>query len=487
MLDPSYDHGTIAHALKWSGVSKACRQILQFLVSLIMIRLLTPTDFGLVGIVAVFFNFAFLLSELGFGSAIIQRKQLTDSHLNSAFWLNVLVGLFFMFLFLAISPAIAALYNAPVLKPLVSLISINFLVCSLGVVNCALLRRSMRFREIALMDIVSSVSSGTVSIYLALRGWGVWSLAAQNITFQCLQTLLSWRFYQWRPKLLFNRESLRDLIGFGLNLTGFNFFNYWVRNADNFLIGKIVGPHALGIYSKAYTTMTTPVLQVTDLIANVMFPALSSIQHDKERVKDMYLRIIRSIAFVTFPLMIGLLVTADQFVRLVFGPHWLEVIPVLRILCVIGIIQGVSSSTGLIFTALGRTDLMFKWGVFSGSVYIASFIVGIRWGITGVALSYVFSGYMLLWYPAWTIPGRLINLGFMEMLRNVAGPFLCSCIMAVCILTLPHVLHGFCSSPIVLLLQTAWGLMIYTLLGRYLHLRAYREILDFLRGGHRAG
>ncbi|OPY00281.1 MAG: Teichuronic acid biosynthesis protein TuaB [Syntrophorhabdus sp. PtaB.Bin006] len=468
------------NALKWSLISHLVEQLLQLIILVFLARLLDPKDFGLVGIITIFTNFAFLLSDLGFGAALIQRKDIGEHHLDAVFSLNIMIGLLLTVLFVCISPLIAAFYDEPSLKFITSITALGFVIASLSNANIALLRREMNFKRIAIIQIASLAGSGIASILLAFWGCGVWCLVFQSLIFQSIRTGVTWISSHPKPHFKINGDARKDLFGYGLNLTGFNVFNYWVRNADNFLVGKIIGPHALGIYSKAYTSMTLPILQITDVVSRVMFPALSSIQTDVSKVKMMYLKVIRCIALVTCPIALGLLAIARPFVLVVLGDKWVEVIPVLQILCIIGVIQGVSSSMGLLFTSLGRTDLMLRWGIFSGITYIVAFLIGIKWGILGVSIAYVVNGYLVLWYPAWTIPGKLVNLSFLDMLKNTLGAIVCSIIMALGVWLLATALPPFLPLAFSLAMQIIFGGVLYITLIHVLQLKGYQEMRAFL-------
>lgn len=468
------------NALKWSLISHLVEQLLQLIILVFLARLLDPKDFGLIGIITIFTNFAFLLSDLGFGAALIQRKDIGEHHLDAVFSLNIMIGLLLSVLFVCISPLIAAFYDEPSLRLITSITALSFVIASLSNANIALLRREMNFKRIAIIQIASLAGSGIASILLAFWGCGVWCLVFQSLIFQSIRTGVTWISSHPKPHFKINGDARKDLFGYGLNLTGFNVFNYWVRNADNFLVGKIIGPHALGIYSKAYTSMTLPILQITDVVSRVMFPALSSIQTDVSKVKMMYLKVIRCIALVTCPIALGLLAIARPFVLVVLGDKWVEVIPVLQILCIIGVIQGVSSSMGLLFTSLGRTDLMLRWGIFSGITYIVAFLIGIKWGILGVSIAYVVNGYLVLWYPAWTIPGKLVNLSFLDMLKNTLGAIVCSIIMALGVWLLARALPPFLPLAFSLATQIIFGGVLYITLIHVLQLKGYQEMRAFL-------
>jgi PST family polysaccharide transporter len=374
----------------------------------------------MIGMIFVFTNFAELFSELGLGAALVQRKTIEERHLSSIFWLNIGAGLFLTILTIILSPYLSIFYKVPELEPLAMLISFNFLISSFGIVQRSLLTRRMDFYSVLIISITVNTLSGVLGISLACFGFGVWSLAWQFLSSSVITTVLLWLLSPWKPKLIFNKNAIRELLPFSKNLLGFSVFNYWIRNVDNLLIGKYLDANALGIYSRAYNIMLLPFNQITRTIGQVMFSSLSKIQDDKEAVKKIYLRSIRAIALISFPLMMGLFVTADHFILTILGPQWGDVVPVLMILCYVGMVQSITITTGWLFTSQGRTDLQFRWACLSGFLVILSFIPGIiMQDIVILAACYAFMESVVLLYPTMEIPGRLVDLHFSELLHNI--------------------------------------------------------------------
>jgi PST family polysaccharide transporter len=265
---------------------------------------------------------------------------------------------------------------------------------------------------------------------MAANGFGVWSLAVQSLLNRVLRVVLAFSFSRWTPRFHYSRASIADLFGFSANLFGFNFINYWARNSDNLLVGKFIGSVGLGIYTRAYSLMLLPISQVISVINGVMFPTLASIQDDKPRVKRIYLRAMRMITLVTFPMMAGLFVVAQPFVLTLLGPRWAEDIPILQILCVVGLSQALCNPTGWIYQSQGRTDWMFRWGLAGSGTLVVSIVVGTMLGsVRSVAWAYMI-GNLLIFYPCIMIPGKLIDMKVSDVLREVGGAFVCSVIMA---------------------------------------------------------
>ena len=409
-------------------MSQVVTQSFTFGISIVLARLLGPKAYGLVAMVTVFTGFASLFSGLGLGAAIVQRKDLEPRHLNTAFWINVVFGATMTTLMAALAPLVAWFYEEPRLTLLTAVIALRFFLDGLNVVQGALLNREMRFRITAAISMGSSVISGLLGLGMALGGMGVWSLVAQALAGALAQLLLMWRLADWRPRWSFEWRACKELFGFSASVLAFDAVNYCSRTLDQLLIGRSVGAGALGVYSRAYSLMLLPLNQVSRVVASVMFPALSIIQDDKTRVKRAYLKTIGSISFITFPMMVGLFVVANHFVLALLGTKWAETIPILKLFCWVGLIQSIAATLGLIYTSQGRTRLYFAMGTGGAVANVIAFLIGIHWGILGVAWAYSIRNLITL-FPFFTIPGRLIGLSFFEVMKSLSSTFCCALVM----------------------------------------------------------
>lgn len=479
------DSGHIAQrtisGLGWTLGTQVFTQSSQFLITVVLARLLSPTEFGLLAMVTVFTGFANLFGDFGFGPALIQREEITEDHLCSVFWVNLGLGVFLAGLTAGISPFVARFYHEPRLVVVMEVISLNFPINSLGLVQRAKLAREMNFRALGLIDTLMVVISGVTGIALALGGSGVWSLVCQGLLYSAIGVFGSWWASGWRPRFKFSRASISELFGFSANLTGFTAINYWYRNGDNLLVGRFFGTSALGIYSRAYNLMMLPLTQVTYVISKVMFPALARLQNDLQRVRSIYLRSISIISLITFPLMLGLLVIADHFTLAVYGSAWRGVVPILRIFCALGLVQSIYSTVGWIYQSQGRTGWMFLWGVFSAALSIAGMIAGVWLGSpTMVAICLTVVGILLV-PPGFAIPGKLIGLTFRDVAVCVSGVFACAGAMACSVFVLGALLPTSLSHWICMGIEIAWGIVTYMTLIHVFQLTAYRDLLGILR------
>jgi O-antigen/teichoic acid export membrane protein len=465
--------------LSWSAFSQVMQQGMGLIISLILARLLGPSAYGLIGMVAIFTGFGSMFVELGLASGLVQRKVLEAEHASSVFWVNVLMGSMLTLSMASAAPLIARIYSEPALIPIARVSSLAFVLGALGTVQNALLCKEMRFGALAKIDVISTALSGLLGISMALKGFGVWSLVAQSLSSSFVRTLGLWGASQWRPKLLFTLKALREFAGFSGNLLGFNAFNYWVRNADNLLIGRFIGSQGLGLYSRAYQLMVLPVYQISGVAGAVMFPVLASVQHDLARVRSIYLRSIGSVHLIAAPIYVGLFVIADTFVGAVLGERWRGLVPILRILCTCGFFQPVGNSTGWLYTSLGRTDKMFKWGVLTGVMYVVAFFIGLKWGLLGVTWSYCIVNWAF-WYPCWSIPGKLAGLSFTQMLAPLMPTSLCAIAMGIGTWLVGLYLKSVEPTWIVLVMQVLSGTAIYGLLVLGLRVKSGKEVLALI-------
>ena len=264
------------------------------------------------------------------------------------------------------------------------------------------------------MELTAAATALVVGVVSAVLGAGVWSLVTGALANAVVSSVLFIVLSPWRPTLRFSRRRLGPVMGFGLNLSGFNLVNYFSRNADNILIGKYLGAVPLAYYNWAYTLMLYPLQTISWTLGRVLFPAFSKMQDDPERFGRAYLRACVTIAFVTFPLMAGVTMLAPEFIDVLLGPKWQPVAPVLRILAPVGMVQSIVSPVGYIYMAMGKTETMFRWGLLFTGITVLGFVIGLHWGITGVAVSYVIA-MLLLIIPVLWIPFRFIHLRIVDL------------------------------------------------------------------------
>src|SRR4051794_39555804 len=376
----------------WSGIFQFARQALSLLSVSVLARLVPPSAYGLIAMAVIFANFFDSFRDLGTGNAIVRELNLNDRFVTTIFWANGILGAALFGCVYALSVPAAAFFHQPALTAVIQVMAVNFFVNALGTVPMAILTRQMAFRQLGIVQFAGALTGTVTAITLALLGYGVWSLVCGTLANNAVATLLSWVYAPLRIGWVMDFGVIRSISRYSLNLTGYGVVNYFTRNADNLIVGRVLGPVPLAYYQMAYTLMTFPLQNFCALIAQVLFPAMSNIREDNERLRSAFLRTSMLIAFFTFPAMLGLLVTADPFVRAVLGTKWLPVATVLLVFAPLGMGQSLLSVTGVIYNVKGRSDWQFALGTFCGALYVLSFYVGSRWGIQGVA-----EAYALMW------------------------------------------------------------------------------------------
>jgi PST family polysaccharide transporter len=312
----------------------------------------------------------------------------------------------------------------------------------------------------------------------------VWSLIVQVVVSTSVRTILLWVTSSWRPQRRIDVPAIRELWRYSSHLAGYNAVNYWARNGDNFLIGKFVGAAGLGIYSRSYNLMLLPIQQISTVTALVMFPALARIQSDKERVKRAYLRAVGVIALLSFPVMTGMFVVAKPFIVTLYGPHWVAAVPVLQILCVAGLMQPVAATAGWLYQSQGRTDWLFRWGLVASGTMVCSFVIGIHWGVKGVAFAYTGAIYAVL-YLTFSIPGRLIGMRVREVFQAMRGAMLSALGMAAIVWAVGRSLPTGWPPSAELAVQFVVGVVAYAALIRIFVFQRYLELRELVRGRFR--
>jgi len=353
----------------------------------------------------------------------------------------------------------------------------SFFISGLGILHQALLERSLSFKALARMEIISVTVGAILGIGLALANAGVWSLVVQSLATAVVATLLLWLLSSWRPQWVFNWEEVKPVSSFSLNLTGFNISNYFIRNADYLLIGRYLGAQGLGYYTLAYRILLFPLQNISAVVGRVMYPALSTMQDNNGRFAAAYLKIVGTIAIITFPLMAGLFVLAEPFVLAFFGEKWQPIILLIMVFAPVGMMQSIGATVGVIYQVKNKTDWMFRWSIGAGILVVMAFIIGLRWGIIGVAVAYAIASFTLF-YPSFAIPFRLVEIKFVQLLKVLKLPLINSLLMFVVLGSFTSILPAMLSGPVVVLLSVTLGVVIYVAANWITNREQLKELWD---------
>lgn len=381
--------GRIVRGVMVSGVGQASRVVVNLAATIVLARLLTPTDFGLVAMVTAVTNFANLLRDGGMSLPIVQRKDLTGFQLSTLFWVSAAIGAGLTVVTALLSPALAWVYGEPRLVPITLALAGMFLFAGLGIAHRGLLRRQMRFGALTGIAVVADLVAFAAAVVVALLGLGAgyWSLVILSLLTGAGNALLPWLACRWRPGLAARHCGVGPMLRSGAHLTGSNLLNHSVRNLDNVLIGAVWGAVPLGLYTRAYQLLLAPRQQFNRPLTASAVPALSRLQTDPDRYRTFYLNGVTALAAVSMPVVGFLFVTVHDLIPVVLGPQWTGAVPLFRALAPAALFGSFNVVTVWLFLPLGLTSQKLRANFYGTILILAGLGVGVMWGAIGVALA----------------------------------------------------------------------------------------------------
>ena len=376
----------------WAVVQTVGRNGLSFLTFLVLSRLLEPKDFGLLGMAMAWLSFVGMFSEVGFSAAIIQKENIREEHFSSTFLVNIALGVLLTFVGVGISFPAAVFFSAPEIQPLIMVLSLGFVLNSLSSTQMAIAQREFEFRKLAIRDLTASIAGGVIGIYAAFRGLGVWSLVVQILTTGVVSTFLLWRLSAWRPNLQSVRlDILKELWPYSSKIFQFNLFKYFAQNTDKLIIGFFLGPVALGLYVFTFNIIVIPVTTIVGAVGSYLFPKYSRIQGNIQRVKSLYLEDNGILGAVFSPLLVVVLTVSIILVPPVFDGKWNDALELFPIMTIVAFFQIVISPVGSLLKSLNKPDWLLKWSALITVMVAASMMVGMRYGVEGIAFGLLFA------------------------------------------------------------------------------------------------
>ncbi|HEX2206249.1 MAG TPA: lipopolysaccharide biosynthesis protein [Longimicrobium sp.] len=381
---------------QWRMASWGIKTVLQLAVGVLLARLLAPAAFGLAGLAMVLIAFAQMVSELGLGLAVVQRRPLTERHLRTAFTASVVLGMAVAAALWLLAPPAARLLRTPELPPLLRALTLMFVFGALGATARATLQRALDFRRLFAVDVASyGLGYAAVAVPLALGGYGAWSLVWGSVVQAALGAALALRFAANPLRPLLARTELRELCGYGVAATLNQLVNGTARNADTLLVGRLLGPASLGLYTRAFSLMTLPLYAVGDVMWHVLLPAMAEVRDDRARLGRAWLAAVQASALAAAPLMAGLAAAAPQVAAGVYGPAWTGMAAPLQVLCIAGVFRAIYHVSGALTHATGQVVAELWRQCAFAALVVAATLAGARWGVTGVAAGVTLSIFFM--------------------------------------------------------------------------------------------
>lgn len=456
----------------WSFADSIGSQGITFIVGLVLARMLTPAEYGLIGIILIFVNIFNSIVNSGFSAALIRKKDATDDDYSTVFITNMAISVVLAIALFFSAPLIADFFNQPQLDALSKAMSCIVVINALGLVQFTILTKRIDFKTHTKISLIASISSGIIGIGMAFSGYGVWSLVGQQISKQLLNTTLLWLYNKWIPKMHFSTKSFKELFGFGWKLLVSSLIDVAWRDIYQIVIGKCYSPATLGQYTNAHHFGSIFSSNLTSIIQRVSYPVLSSIQDDKDRMKQAYRRVIKVTMLVTFVFMLGLAAVAKPMILVLIGDQWLIAAMFLPIICLQMMLYPLHAINLNMLQVQGRSDLFLRLEIIKKAIAVIPLLLGIfidiYWMLWGSVFNGIFAFYLNSYYS-----GRFIGYSTLDQVKDILPSFGIAVIMAI----ITYLVSLLPLSPFILLpLQIIVGAVITIVLCDIIKPEEYKEL-----------
>lgn len=381
-----------ASGMVWTALQKYSTMFIQFISGIILARLLTPYDYGCIGMLSIFMVLAEAFIDGGFGSALIQKKAPSQVDYSTIFFWNIGMA-FLMYAILYVSaPAIARFYSIPILSSVLRVQGLVLFIYAFNIVQRNQLRKKLNFKVLSIVTVSTSIISLIVTVFMAYKGFGVWSLVTQNLITASIPAIVFWFFIKWRPTLSFSWSSFKELFSFGLYMFLAHLLNQFSQKIQGLLIGRIYNPTTMGYYSKAEGTEKLASHSISGIMTQVTYPLYAEVQDQKAVLQNMIKRITMTLAYITFPLMFILLLCAKPIFVLLYSDKWLQSVPYFQVLCLAGLAGCLQAVNLQAISAIGKSKVMFIWTLIKRVIGLGAIVLGLLyWGMKGLLAGVVFN------------------------------------------------------------------------------------------------
>lgn len=458
----------------WSLIERFGTQGVQFLVMLVMARLLSPNDYGVVGLLVVFVSIAQAFVDGGFSQALIRKKDRTEIDNSTVFYFNIVVSVVIYLIFYLFAPYVSVFYNMPTLTPFMRVICLSIIINAFGVVQRALFNANIDFKAQAKASLIAIVISGAIGITLAFRGVGPWALVWQQLSNLIVNTLFLWIYSEWRPLLAYSWKSFNELFSFGSKLLATSLLNAIYNNIQTIVIGKLYSAKSLGLYSRAAHFADLPSQQFTSVFMRVTFPVLCKVQDDFERLTSVYRRMLRVSAYIVFPLLIGMAAVAHPMIRVFIGEQWIECAYMLQIICFAEMWYPIHAINLDILQVSGRSDLFLKIEIYKKIVSLALLAISAPFGIIAMCYSNLLSSLICLYINTY-YSSKILGISLLSQLKDLFPTISLAMVMFVIV----QVVIFFISNVFAqLVVGIILGVIVYISLSYILRFSELKELIS---------
>jgi teichuronic acid exporter len=459
--------------LLWSFIDSFASQGIQFIVGIVLARILSPREFGLIGMLTIFIAVSQSFVDSGFTSALIRKKDCTQSDYSTIFYFNIIISVLFYSLLFIFSETISKFFNEPQLKLLIQILGIGLLFNSIAIIQKTILTKELNFKLQMRISLIASIGSGVLSIWMAYNGFGVWSLVIMTLSRFGLTSVFLWVWSTWKPKWVFSRTAFNQLFSFGSKLLVSGLIDTVYRNVYNLIIGKYFSAAELGYYTQADQFQSLPSQNLNGIISRVSFPVLSSIQNDKIRLKEAYKKIIKSTMLITFVLMMGLAAIAKPLVLVLIGEKWLPAVIYLQMLCFVGMFYPLHALNLNMLQVQGRSDLFLRLEIIKKVIAIPVIVVGVIFGIKTMIVGLMINtliAYFLNSY--WS--GKFIGYSTSQQIKDILPSFYIGAFVGIVVFAAGFLINS--SDIFKLFIQLSLGIVLTIGISEIAHIDDYKYI-----------
>lgn len=408
-----------ASGMLWTSIQKFSGMGITFISGIILARLLTPEDYGCIGMLSIFMVIAGAFVDGGFASALIQKKRPTQEDYSTIFFFNLGMSLIMYSILFLCAPAIARFYKMPLLSSVLRVQGLVLIISAFSIIQRNQLRKQFRFKKLTIVHLVSSIISVTITVIMAYHGFGVWSLVANNLITAFLPTVVYWLTNKWYPLLVFSKKSFKDLFGFGFYMFLAHLVDTVCNNIQGLLIGRLYNPTTMGYYSKAKSTEEMASTSLSSVMGQVTYPLYAEYQYDKARLSIVIKRITNTVAYITVPLMLLLILLAKPLFVLLYSDKWLSSVPYFQILCIAGIAICFQSINYQAIAAIGKSKIMLRWTFIKRGIGLCLIIGGLLlWGINGLLAGMVAQSWIIYLINAYLVD-KYVGFKLLKQLKEL--------------------------------------------------------------------
>jgi hypothetical protein len=465
-----------AKGLFWGGLNGGIQQVLNVVFGVFLARLLSPGDYGLVGMLGIFMGLATVLQDSGFGTALINRKEIRHEDYNSVFWFSFFVGCISYIILFFCAPLIASFYGKPELINLSRVLFLWFLIGSTSIAHSALLTKKLMVKERTKIEVTALLSSGTIGVILAVNGYAYWGIAIQTVTHAFVGCALRWYYVKWYPTFTFDLQPLRDMAPFGAKVMFTSIFSQINANIFSVLLGRFYKPEQVGYYTQGNKWMTMGYSFIWGMVGNVSLPVLSEVASDIERQRQIFRKMLRFVSFISFPAMFGLAFVSKELIIIGISDKWLPCVPVMQLLCIWGATMPISNLYTHVLLSHGKSDIYLYNTIVLGLIQLLVVVSMLSFGIYYMVLAFVLVN--ILWLFVWHyFIAKQIAISLKDVLKDTM-PY---CFIMLGVLVITYLISKNISNIYILFISKVFiAVILYSFLTYVSGSKIFRESLNFL-------